>query len=273
VSEAFFFDASAKPRRRPDRSLAARLLSWLVAALGLLAAGLLCFHLLLAPRLLVRNVVLSSDLSLSQAAVLRAAGLEGAVEYFRVDTREVQRRLEAFPPVDQASVSKSFPDTLRIRLVGRRPLAALLADDAQGRALPLAVDREGVVFQVGPELTVWDLPLLSGVRFAEVRAGLQLPASLRPLLGDLDHLAGEEPALCRLISEIRVVPGRGDRFQLELFTVSHPVRLRLGERLAPESLRSALIVLELLKTQGLLERVRELDLRTGEVVYRIKEEG
>jgi cell division protein FtsQ len=272
VSEAFFFDA-ARPRRRPNRGLAARLLAWLVAALGLLAAGLLLFHLWLAPRLLVRNVVLASDLSLSQAAVLRAAGLEGAVEYFRVDPREVERRLEAFPPVDQAYVSKSFPGTLRIRLVGRRPLAALLASDGQGRALPLAIDREGVVFQVGPELTDWDLPLLSGVQFAEVRAGLQLPASLRPLLGDLDRLAGEEPALCRLISEIRLVPERGDRFELELFTVSHPVRLRLGERLAPEALRSALIVLDLLKTQGLLERVRELDLRTGEVVYRIKEEG
>ena len=270
MSDAFYFDAA---RKRPGRSLASRLLSWLVAALALLAEGLLVFHLWLTPRLLLRNVVLSSDLPLSQAEVLRAAGLEGAVEYFRVDPRAVAARLEAFPPVDQASVSKSFPDTLRIRLVGRRPLAALLASDSQGRALPLAIDREGVVFQVGPELTVWDLPLLSGVQFAEVRAGLQLPSSLRPLLGDLERLAGEEPALCRLISEIRLVPGRGDRFELELFTVSHPVRLRLGERLTPESLRSALVVLDLLNAQGLLGRVRELDLRTGEVVYRIDEEG
>jgi hypothetical protein len=60
---------------------------------------------------------------------------------------------------------------------------------------------------------------------------------------------------------------------LELFTVSYPVRLRLGERLAPEALRSALVVLDLLKTQGLLARVRELDLRTGEVVYRINRIG
>ena len=272
MSEAFFYDA-ARPRRRPSRGLTARLLSWLVAALGLLAAGLLFFHLVLAPRLLVRNVVLTSDLSLSQATVLRAAGLEGAVEDFRVDPREVERRLEAFPPVDQASVSKSFPDTLRIRLVGRRPLAALLASDSQGRALPLAIDREGVVFQVGPELTVWDLPLLSGVEFAEVRAGLQLPAGLRPFLQDLDRLVSEEPALGRLISEVRLVPVRGERYELELFTVSHPVRLRLGERLTPESLRSALVVLDLLNAQGLLGRVRELDLRTGEVVYRVKEEG
>ncbi len=272
MSEAFFFD-NARQRHRPGRSLASRLLGWLVAALALLAAGLVVFHLWLTPRLLVRNVVLASDLSLTREQVLRAAGLEGVVEYFRVEPRLVEARLEAFPPVDQAYVSKAFPDTLHIRLVARRPLAALLARDAQGRALPLAVDREGVVFQVGRELTVWDLPLLSGVEFTEVRAGLRLPSGLRPFLQDLERLSGEEPALSRLISEIRLVPVRGDRYELELFPVSHPVRLRLGERLTPEALRSALIVLDLLNRQGLLGRVRELDLRTGEVVYRIGEEG
>jgi cell division protein FtsQ len=269
VSEAFSFGA-ARPRRGRDgrRSLAGRLLAWLVAALAVVAAGQLAFHLLLSPRLLVRNVVLSSELPLAQAEVLRIAGLEGAVEYFRVDPREVERRLESFPPVAKAVVTKAFPDTLRVSLLARRPLAALLAQDPEGRSLPLVIDAQGVVFQVGPELTVWDLPLLAGVEFAEVRPGLHLPPGLEPFLQDLDRLSREEPALARLISEIRLVPVRGGRFELELFTVSHPVRLRLGERLKAESLRSALVVLDLLSRQGLLERVRELDLRTGEVVYR-----
>lgn len=274
MSEAFSYgDARPRRGRHPGRTLSGRLLAWLVAALGLLAAGLLVFHLVLTPRLLLRNVVLTSELALGQGEVLRLAGLEGAVEYFQVDPREVQRRLAAFPPVQSAVVAKVFPDTLRIVITARRPLAALLARDREGRALPLAIDRQGVVFQVGPELTVWDLPLLSGVEFAEVRAGLQLPPGLRPFLEDLERLVSEEPQLARLVSEIRLIPARGDRYELELFPVSHPVRLRLGERLSPESLRNALVVLDLLARQGLLPRVRELDLRTGEVVYRVREEG
>jgi len=46
-----------------------------------------------------------------------------------------------------------------------------------------------------------------------------------------------------------------------------------GGQVGFEALRSALVVLDLLSSEGLLVRVRELDLRTGEVVYRIGEEG
>ena len=271
MSEAFSCDA-ARSRRRPTGFTASRLLAWVVCGLGLIAAGELVFHLVLTPRLLVRNVLLTSDLALSRAQVLTLAGLEGAVPYFRLDPAEVIRRLEAYPPVARATVRKVFPDTLRIGLEARRPLAALLAHTREGSTLPLAVDRHGVVFQIGAELSSWDLPLLAGVEFAEVRSGLQLPAGLRPFLTDLDSLGREAPELARLVSEIRLVPARGERFELELYTVAYPVRLRLGERLEAAALRSALIVLDLLARQGLLARVRELDLRTGEVVYRIGEE-
>jgi len=273
VSEAFSFD-SARPRREPraGRRAGRRLLGWLVAGLALIAAGELLFHLVLTPRLLLRNVELQSDLPLDRGEMLAAAGLQEAVPYFLLDPAEVRRRLEDCPPVARASVRKVFPDTLRIRLEARRPLAALLARTPEGGTLPLAVDRQGVVFQTGRGLTEWDLPLLTGVEFAEVRTGLRLPEGLLPFLEDLERLGREEPELARVLSEVRPVPVRGGRYELELYTVLFPVRLRLGERLEPAAIRNALVVLDLLARQGLAERVRELDLRTGEVVYRISEE-
>jgi hypothetical protein len=256
-------------------STARRLLGVMVAVLVLILAGELVFHLLLAPRLTLRNVVVSSDLSLARGEVLALAGLQDGALYFSVDPAEVRRRLEACPAVARAEVRKVFPDTLHIGLEARRALALLLFQGREGGTLPLAVDREGVVFQVGGELPDWDLPLLSGVELVgdEVRAGLRLPAGLRPLLEDLDRLAREAPELARLVSEVRLVPLAQERFELLLYPVGYRVRLRLGARLEAESLRGGLVILDLLERQDLAGRVDELDLRARDVVYRIKEEG
>jgi len=256
-------------------SAAGRLLSILVAVLAVILAGELAFHLLLVPRLTLRNVVLRSDLSLTRSEVLAMAGLQDGALYFSVDPAEVRRRLEAYPAVARAEVRKVFPDTLHIGLQARRALALLLFQGREGGTLPLAVDRDGVVFQVGGELPDWNLPLLSGVELVgdEVRAGLRLPAGLKPLLEDLDRLAREAPELARLVSEVRLVPLAQERFELLLYPVAYRIRLRLGGRLTADSLRGALVILDLLERQNLEGRVEELDLRARDAVYRIKEEG
>jgi cell division protein FtsQ len=256
-------------------SPASRLLTVVIAVLALILAGELVFHLLLAPRLTLRNVVVSSDLSLAREQVLALAGLEAGARYFSVDPSEVRRRLEAYPAVARAEVRKVFPDTLHVSLQARRALALLLFQGRDGASLPLVVDRTGVVFQVGGEVADWNLPLVSGVELVgeEVRAGLELPSGLRPLLEDLDRLGREAPELARLISEVRLVPLAHERFELLLYPVAYRVRLRLGARLAADSLRGALLILDLLERQNLAGRVEELDLRSRDVVYRIKEGG
>jgi cell division protein FtsQ len=278
MSEVFSM-GGARPRRERGggrvSSPAGRLLAVIIAVLALILAGELAFHLLLAPRLTLRNVVLRSDLNLAREQVLSLAGLEAGARYFSVDTAEVARRLEEYPAVAKAEVRKVFPDTLHISLRARRALAFLLFQGRDGPSLPLVVDRNGVVFQVGGEAAGWDLPLVSGVELVgeEVRVGLKLPAGLRPLLEDLDRLGREAPELARLVSEVRLVPLAQERYELLVYPVAYRVRLRLGGRLEADSLRSALVILDLLERQNLAGRVDELDLRSRDVVYRIKEEG
>jgi cell division protein FtsQ len=256
-------------------SPAGRMLAIVIAVLALILAGQLVFHLLIAPRLTLRNVVVRSDLNLARGEVLSMAGLEDGARYFSVDPREVARRLAGYPAVAKAEVRKVFPDTLRINLQGRRALAFLLFQGRDGPSLPLVVDREGVVFQVGGEAAGRDLPLVSGVELVgeEVHAGLKLPDGLKPLLEDLDRLVQEAPELARLVSEVRLVPLAQERYELLVYPVAYRVRLRLGGRLEASSLRSALVILDLLGKQNLAGRVDELDLRSRDVVYRIKEEG
>ncbi len=76
----------------------------------------------------------------------------------------------------------------------------------------------------------------------------------------------------RLISELRLIPKAAGNLEILLYPIQFPVRIRLAGRLDPAVLRNAVVVLDLLASEDLLMRVRELDMRTGEVVYRIEED-
>ena len=95
---------------------------------------------------------------------------------------------------------------------------------------------------------------------------------MRPLLAQLKTLQDSEPGLYALISELRIVSRTPDRYELLLYPVHEPVRVRLGETLEPGAIRNALMVIDVFRRQGLADRIRELDLRTGEVVYTMKED-
>jgi cell division protein FtsQ len=274
VSEALLFGDPGRKSSRTEAVLS-RLLWLAVVLLALFLVGELLFHLWLAPRLVVRNISIQSDLPYTQAEVLAVAGIQGTPYYFSLQEQELRRRLAALPAVRQVQVRKSFPDTLRITLVGRRALSLLFYDAPGGGrdgSVPLAVDEQGVVFQLASSVADWDLPVISGVKFASAEMGMRLPESLRPFLQDLLALRTAEPELFRLISEIRLVPGSGSIREIVVYPVPYGVRLRFGPRLQGAGLRTAVVILDLLDKQGLSGRLQELDLRTGEVVYTLKED-
>lgn len=274
MSEALLFGDRGRKSSRSE-TLLSRLLWAAVVLLALFLAGELAFHLWLAPRMLVRNIAIQSDLPFTQAEILAIAGIEGTPYYFSLREEQVRRRLEALPAVRQAEVRKSFPSTLHITLVGRRALSLLFYGVASGQqeaSAPLAVDDQGVVFQMASSVADWDLPVVSGVKFVSAEMGMRLPESVRPFLEDLTALRAAEPELFRLISEIRLVSRSESIREILVYPVPYGVRLRLGPRLQAAPLRTAMVILDLLEKQGLGGRLRELDLRTGEVVYTLKED-
>ncbi len=278
MSEVLFIDKYGKYRgprsSRSDRreSIVNRILHVVVAVLLLFLAGELVFHLLLVPRLTVRNITIRSDLVFSKEEVLAVAGIDKNVYYFNLDTAEIRRKVESLPAVREADVQKVFPDALIITLHGRTPLSVLFFTTPQGDSVPLVIDEQGVVFQIGSAVTSWDLPVITGVKFIQLRAGMKLPPALRPFLRDLKNLQAREPDLFRLISEVRPVSGGSGIEEILLYPVQHPVRLRLPTSLEPALLRNALLVLDLLAEQGLTDRVREIDLRSRDAVYRVEED-
>jgi cell division protein FtsQ len=249
-----------------------RLLLVLVMCLILFLIGELIFHFIVAPRLTVRNIVIRSDLPLSKEEILSIAGAEENAFYYEIDPVRIRAALEQLPMVRKAAVEKTFPDALHITLYGRIPLSVLFFTTPQGSSIPMIVDDQGVVFEVGRSLSEWDLPVISGIEFKQLEVGTKLPEKVQPILQDLHRLRQEDPGVFRLISELRLIPKAAGSLEILLYPVQFPVRLRLEGTLDPAVLRNAVVILDLLAKQELLIRVKELDMRTGEVVYRMEEE-
>jgi cell division protein FtsQ len=276
MSEALIFD---KYGRKPGTSregkremLFNRVLMVLVICLILFLVGELAFHFIIAPRLTVRNIVIRSDLPLSKEEILSITGTEENAFYYKIDPVRIRETLEELPMVRKATVEKTFPDALHITLYGRIPLSILFFTTPQGSSIPMVIDDQGVVFEIGSSLSEWDLPVITGIEFKKLEVGSRLPERVQPILQDLHRLRQEDPGLFRLISELRLIPKAAGNLEILLYPIQFPVRLRLAGTLDPAVLRNAVVVLDLLAGEDLLMRVRELDMRTGEVVYQMEEE-
>lgn len=252
---------------RPADRAAARVA--LQAAIGLLTLALaaeLGYHFLVAPRVLLERIELTGDAVLSEAEVAEIAGLERGVSLLAVSPDRVRALLEAAPAVRQAEVRRQLPDTLAVRLEGRRALAVALVASG-GTTIPLAIDEEGLVFASGPRAAADNVPVISGLTFSRWEPGTRLPALLRPLLEDLGRLRSEEPALYSFISEVAVTRAGEGSLELLVYPATCATPVRAGGRLTPELLKNAVLFLDVVRREKLEDRVREVDLRSREVVY------
>ncbi len=260
-----------------------------------LAAGLLAYVLarfLILPMMTIRHLVVESDISFTEKEVYALAGLRGDERFSALDTAAVEKRLEANPLVASARAEKLFPDTLKL-VIYRRQAVALMVGRADGRSVPVLVDGQGVAFTLARSAAEVDLPVVSGVTMGEVAMGTALPAGCTALLSDLAALKARNPAMFRIISEIRIVSG-GDSdapaavaappagavstssaagaSEFLLYLVNSPVPIRAVGPLDDALIKSCLAVLGVLSNQGVLRDIEELDLRGTDAVYRAKEE-
>jgi hypothetical protein len=130
------------------------------------------------------------------------------------------------------------------------------------------VDSEGVLFD-GPFDRAATLPVLSGVVVDRWAPGARMPEQLRPFFGSLGAVAAEEPALLAAISEIRVERKEaGD--ELVLFPYDYHTPVRMGPVLNVETLKAIILVLDVVRLEGLEPGAKELDFRSRTIVYRSK---
>lgn len=146
-------------RRDAGRRRLRRLLV-LVAVAAVALVGVLVLH---SPLLDVDRVAVAGARNVERDAVVATAGIATGDPLVLSDLDAAERRIEAMPWIESASVTRDLPADVRIRVVERRP-AAVVA----GGVGAVLVDRSGRVLDAAP-----DHPLVPYVRVVTSRA---LPA-------------------------------------------------------------------------------------------------
>jgi hypothetical protein len=262
---------------------------FLLLALAALTALAAAAALVLPSALRVTRYEISGNASLSREDILSAALIHDREFFFAVDAPRVKAALEAEPRIAGADVVKLFPNGLRITVRERKPVVSALAT-IDGRAAAVCLDGEGVAFAEATSEEAASVPVLSGIRFEGFRPGTRLPPAVAKLLASIGEIRSSEPALLAAVSEIRIVssgaageglgPGVSSGVasgvasgepELLVYPLHYRIPVRAGASLDAPTLRSMILVLDVLGTRGIAGTVREIDFRSGRVVYSTKE--
>ena len=203
--------------------------------------------------------------------VLEYAGITSGSSYISVNTAETEQILLKHPLVESVKVDKKFPDRLSIFIEPRQAVAAIFAE-VNGLTQTVYVDRYGVPFKIGNTSGFaspsW-LPVVSGIPVGTSKLGTPLSAVFTPLFTQIGAIYDEAPELWQFISEIKIIRKDFGKYELVLFPLKYPVRLRMGGDISKENLRYALLMLDVCRKEN--NAPDEIDVRSGIGVVKAKE--
>ncbi|GAB4374337.1 MAG: hypothetical protein Kow009_09930 [Spirochaetales bacterium] len=254
----------SRSRRKLPRSL--RILIVVLAGMGI---GELLYQVTIAPKVLIETVIVRSDSGVSKEEILQLAQIHGPLPYNRVHASEVERRLESVSWIRSAKVEKIFPNRLVIDVAVRRPIGLALVETGSATRL-FAFDDELHMFT--PRNEAWDtsLPMFSGIRIEGTAEGVQMPYELTRMIRTVMEIRMEEPGVLHCFSEFRILRKEANVYELIAYPLQYKVPVRLGYRFSIETFKSALMVLDVMQKEHILDKVEEIDFRTGNILYRMK---
>ena len=135
----------------------------------------------------VQSITVTGREQTERAEFLRALGVDRGAPILSVDLEAAHQRIAALPWVSAARISRVLPDTIRVELVERRPVAIWQRD----RELVL-VDAEGTV------ITARDVPEYKQLQLI---VGKGAPKAAQELI---EMLASEPRLRARVVAAVRV---------------------------------------------------------------------
>lgn len=196
-----------------------------------------------------RQLPVSGNQRLSDAAVLAQAGLAPGVQILDLNLAVVHTRLLAHPWIAQAQVSREIPDTLRVTVREHRPLAVM--DMRMGRRYLL--NAEGRLFKQWDATDPEDLPVITGLSYRDLP--MDEAAGTRPFQAVLSLLtetgAWEALALSRIEADAET--------GLTLVVAHSAQQIRMGYGHYPEKLNRLTALKKRLKDGNFMHDFASID--------------
>jgi cell division protein FtsQ len=136
------------------------------------------------PHYNLQDLEVKTDGTLPQDVIVKAAGLQPGVNLFKLDLADAARRLEALPQVESVRLQRSFPATVTIRIIERKPIAWMVAE---GNILPreqivlapdsYLADQTGMLLHLKRQLPEYAfLPIIRGCDAKDLAPGRRVDA-------------------------------------------------------------------------------------------------
>lgn len=184
--------------RRGRRGLAARAILALrlsaVVVIGVAAVWTGYAKTMASERLKVGRVEVRGSRFLSEGEVRELLGPAVGENILGLDIAALKARLRSSPWVADATVARTLPDTLKVEITERVPLAL-----AEVERLYLMDKNGGLIDLYGPRTASFDLPIVRGLMGVDAEARRDRAERAGALLDDLGDLAAE-------VSEVFVLP-------------------------------------------------------------------
>ena len=267
--------AYTEPRQLPQavkKTKGKQLLKILILAMLLFLAGESVYHLFILPFNSTAKIQVLGNDTISEAELKKAVGLTGTEKWGKIDKDVLLHRVTSYPLVAEARVLKKYPDKVLIEITERKPVGVLLAT-VSGRTIPMEIDKTGTVFKTASKKGQPELPVISGLSFQTIRAGMKVHKQLVPLFKQLDLLQKKNPVLLSEISEIKIEQKKYGGFDLILYPVQTQVKVRTDSTLNEERLRYMMLALDVIQKFDLSAEIEELDVRAGTASYRLRGEA
>lgn len=261
----------AKPKKA-KKSGNMSLVKVFVAIFSILLVCELCVYFLVVPCLEKVEIYFSGLSAYTPQQMVKTIEPTTDKTFLAFSSSEAKSLLTSVPGIEDAEISKRFPNKVFITVKEREPVAMTFVQMGD-RTVSVQIDKNGVLFAANGNTAKVDrtIPLISGIPVENIPEGMRIPQKYRALMEQIAQIQTLSQKYFAAISEIQVVPKEYGNYELVLYPIHSRTRILTGRQLNEEALQYMMVALDVVNS--LEPNVAEIDLRYGSVSYTTRDSG